>query len=713
MKLILDSIPIGIRIVSMDDGKLVYANKASMDIFGCTDFERDVAGRSAFDFMPEIQPNGRKTTDMADELFSADNHTMDFQCFKLDGEKFTARITSCNVIYMEKSSSLAIIEDITKSEQMLEEIEYRNNLVFAAYYAAAILLDSSIETFEKDLYKSMKVIAEAVKADRMYIWKNHMHNGELCHTQLYEWSEEVQPLQGSEFTVNVPYSKISSDWEKILSRGDCINRIIREMSPLEKAHLSPQGIVSILIVPLFIKDQFWGLVGFDDCHNERVFNETEESILRSGSLLIASALLRNEMVLNIQETSIQLESALMQAAAASKAKGDFLSTMSHEMRTPMNAIIGMTAIGKKANTIEQKNHALNRIEDASSHLLGVINDVLDMAKIEANKLELAPIEFDFERMLQQVITVINFRLDEKRQRLNMNVDEKIPAFIVGDDQRLAQVITNLLSNAIKFTPEEGEIQLNASVLEETSVHGKTGDHCELLIEVVDNGIGILPDKQEKLFNAFEQAENKTSREYGGTGLGLVISKRIVELMDGRIWVESEYGKGSRFKFTVQVLRGKKSGESVKQLPEKSTTEKYEFKGKRVLIAEDIEINREILIMLLEDTGLTIDCAENGKEAVELITAVPDKYDIILMDLQMPIMDGFEATRRIRKFEAERKAKIENSPDNRNLRMQIPIIAMTAHVFKDDIEACHAAGMNDHIGKPIDFDKVLETLRTYL
>ena len=383
-----------------------------------------------------------------------------------------------------------------------------------------------------------------------------------------------------------------------------------------------------------------------------------------------------------------------EAEAANHAKSNFLANMSHEIRTPLNAIIGMTEICKHTISLERKNYALGKIEDASTHLLGLVNDVLDMSKIEANKLDLSPVRYNFRNMLQKVFNVINFRLDEKKQKLLVNIDDKIPLYITGDDQRLSQVITNLLSNSVKFTHADGIIQLNAALT------GENESEYELKIEVEDNGIGISAEQKERLFSAFGQADSGISRKFGGTGLGLVISKRIVELMGGKIWIESELGKGSHFIFTIKAQ--KCEDEHTEQTEPVYETLDNEYAGKSLLLVEDIEINREIIITLLADSGLAIDSAVNGKDALDKITADVNKYNIIFMDLQMPLMDGYEATRRIRSFEAEIK-------DHK----RIPIVAMTANVFKDDVKACLDAGMDDHLGKPLNIKDVFEKLRKFL
>jgi len=390
-----------------------------------------------------------------------------------------------------------------------------------------------------------------------------------------------------------------------------------------------------------------------------------------------------------------LVAANEKAMQANQAKSMFLANMSHEIRTPLNAIIGMATIGKTADNTKRKDYCLAKIEDASQHLLGVINDILDMSKIEANKFELSPVDFNFERMLGSVAGVINFRAEEKSQRFEMDLDRAIPQTLFGDDQRLSQVIMNLLSNAVKFTPAKGRIALNATLV------GELNGIYLIKVSVKDSGIGISKEQQDGLFQTFQQAESSTSRKFGGSGLGLVISKNIVEMMGGQIWIDSTLGKGSTFSFTVKLARGSDRTVTIGEImnmPEQETVNIFD--GHRVLLTEDSEINREIVRELLSPTKLQIDCAHNGAEAVRMFSAMPDKYELIFMDVQMPEMDGYEATRQIRKLGFPKAGKV-------------PIIAMTANVFKEDIDRCIKAGMNGHLGKPLDMEEVIKLLNKYL
>jgi CheY-like chemotaxis protein len=558
-----------------------------------------------------------------------------------------------------------------------------------------------------------------------------------------------------------------------------------------------------------------------------------------------------EELLAQKTREIELRKAAEQEAqSASRAKGDFLSHMSHEIRTPLNAIIGMIGIARSTNDIQKIKYSLEKADSASKHMLGIINDILDMSKIEANKFELAHGEFNFEKMLIDIINVTNIRAEEKHQNLVVNLNINVPPFIVTDELRLSQVITNLLSNAIKFTPENGKVILNIEKIDDTD------DTVTLKTEVADTGIGISEEQQRRLFSSYNQADAKIVQKFGGTGLGLAISKHIVDLMQGQIWIESELNKGAKFIFKIKEKKGtekintklsekidmndvrilavddseetrtyfvhvmesfrlpcdaasggaealelidkaadrpyniffvdwqmpdmdgieltrrikKITGDKsfvimfsmadwsniekealmagVNQflpkplfpsmlinaingcievnpkkdswLPDEDTEAGFDFSEYTILIAEDVEINREIVAAMLERTSVSIDFAENGKEAVSQFREHPDKYGLILMDVNMPEMDGFEATQAIRAFETEQsmsfaEGSMEFPKETPKLLLErpVPIIAMTANVFREDIEKCLSAGMNGHIGKPISPEVLYEKLKEHL
>jgi hemerythrin-like metal-binding protein len=900
-----------------------------------------------------------------------------------------------------------------KAETANIDLAQRDKLLRVVNQAAEMLLASDMGKLATTLVNVMGIMARAVNADRMYIWRKSIENEKPCYTQEYEWVKESASATTLNSKTGTTFIEAFPVWDECFAAGKITNGPVTTLTPQEQALFFPFDVKSVLIIPVYLQENFWGFVTFDDCREERFFPEDEVNILRSASLLLANAvvkknsedllnrrLIQQELMSDISQSFVSEEpmddlingalarmgkfmgisrnivsvvdknsgescpvyiwfssemwtpgviqtgfseifgsmfpkhvpdmgyvptvycedsrtvederfrifyeragvkafiwapiyikgefwgllsvedcvhprqwsesdaqlaatvsssvsgavardlmdrersAALEKAVLASKAKGDFLSNMSHEMRTPMNAIIGMTSIGKNARDIERKDYAFGKIEDASTHLLGVINDILDMSKIEANKLELSPVSFEFEKMLQKVVNVINFKVEERSQSFYVTIDKKIPHTLIGDDQRLAQVITNLLSNAIKFTPENGNIRLNAQCL------GEENGFYTMRIEVSDSGIGVSTEQQARLFNSFEQAESSTTRKFGGTGLGLAISKRSVEMMGGKIWLHSELGKGSDFFFTFVMkkaagegrkaalnpgvnwntvrimavddddeilkyfvditqrfgvycdavssgedalkllktngpydiyfidwkmpgmnglelskkIREHESGKSVVTMisgVEWSAIEKEaseagvdkfigkplfpsaiadlineclgadtraingnaatdaadSFEGRRMLLVEDVEINREIVQALLEPTLLEIDCAVNGREAVEMFAENPEKYDMIFMDVQMPEMDGYEATRRIRQF--ERNSRERQTPGAGVSRAAgiglrpIPIVAMTANVFREDIERSLEAGMNDHVGKPLDFSEVLAKLRKYL
>ena len=378
------------------------------------------------------------------------------------------------------------------------------------------------------------------------------------------------------------------------------------------------------------------------------------------------------------------------AEKSSRAKSEFLSRMSHEMRTPMNAIIGMIHMTQNTDDPEKRNEFLIKAGSVSRSLMRLINDVLDITDIEEHGLNLAASEFDLANMLQKTVDEARLFCNEKHQMITSEIDPLIPGSIICDEKRLSQVIINLLSNANKFTDDYGSIHLKASAVNVEQ------DYLIIQIEVIDNGIGISKEQQENIFVAFEQIDGGIDRKYGGAGIGLYISKKIVEMMNGRIWVESEPGKGSKFVFTFEAHLKKHN----EKIDDAAALDAVTLNDKTVLLVDDIEINREIVMATLEDTGMNFVCAVNGREALELFTADPKKYNIILMDINMPEMDGLEATRRIRAL---------GTPEG----TRVPIISITANTNSDEINSYLAAGMTDHIGKPIDHDEIVRKIKKYI
>jgi CheY-like chemotaxis protein/archaellum component FlaF (FlaF/FlaG flagellin family) len=360
----------------------------------------------------------------------------------------------------------------------------------------------------------------------------------------------------------------------------------------------------------------------------------------------------------------------------------------------------MATIARNPSDHGKVEYCLTKINEASLHQLGIINDVLDMSNIEAGKFNLSVMEFDFSRMIKRVIHMIEYKVNEKEQVLKLDIDSACPKFVTADEQRFAQALTNLLLNAVKFTPEKGTITFRVKVMNRGE--GK----CTLRFDVIDSGIGISDEQKKKLFFPFEQGDISVFRNYGGTGLGLVISKNIVELMGGKIWFASELEKGSDF--TIELSLDEKNP-SIDTMDENIQYNLANiFAGVTILLVEDIEINREIIITMLEETGIKIECASDGKVALDMFTKDHEKYKLILSDIHMPEMDGYETSRKIRELEEQ----WINTGKYRK-RKQIPIIAMTANVFKEDIEKCLSAGMNDHLGKPVDLNELIKILQRYL
>jgi signal transduction histidine kinase/CheY-like chemotaxis protein len=384
-----------------------------------------------------------------------------------------------------------------------------------------------------------------------------------------------------------------------------------------------------------------------------------------------------EAQIQLERNADELRAARDEAEQASRARSAFLANMSHEIRTPLNGVLGVAELLGEMQLTAEQTELVEMMRKSGVHLRGVVNDILDISKINAGKLRIEEERFHLREALEDVLGPLRLSAKLKGLEFSVRVEQDLPEWVLGDATRIRQVLLNLAGNAIKFT-ETGGVTVHASILAPQT----------LRVSVADTGVGIPPEKQSLVFDAFEQADSSTTRRYGGTGLGLAISKRLVEMMGGTLGIESAVGKGTRFWFDIPLVAA--------NAPQFARQGNAQVQGLRVLVAEDNLVNQRVVCAMLEKMGIAVELAHDGQEAVAKVAA--ERYDAVLMDCQMPVMDGFEATRRIRQLESARG--------------RVPVIALTANQFDEVRDECFAAGMDAHLRKPVLREDLIRVLSAY-
>jgi signal transduction histidine kinase/CheY-like chemotaxis protein len=547
-----------------------------------------------------------------------------------------------------------------------------------------VLFSPDMERFEDSIQKGMEIMAHSADVDRVFIWKSREVAGGLCHKPILQWVNDpglwIKDTSGF----------FSSAEDAFI--GMLINSPMACLPQRAQDLFSAYGARSVLGVPIFVQNQFWGFASFDDCHRDRYFSASEENVLQSDALLLANAVIRNDATKSLIQ-------AREEALAGTKAKSDFLARMSHEIRTPLNAILGFSEVELQKDLPKETQINIDKVYHSGAHLLEIVNDILDISKIESGNFEIIPTEYELSGIINDVIQLNIMRIGSKPVEFVLELDETIPQRLFGDELRVKQILNNLLSNAFKYT-EKGKVRMLIT-------WEQRRNDARLTFVVEDTGRGIKKENLGKLFSEYMQFEEAANRRIEGTGLGLSITRGLVERMGGSIEAESEYGKGSVFRvFLPQGIVDKKpiSKEKAEDLRNfrfiedrnrnrgNTLIHSYMPYGK-ALVVDDLETNLDVMKGLLMPYGLQVDMVLSGREAVERIRAEEIRYDLVFMDHMMPEMDGIEAVRIIRNEIGSPYAQ------------QVSIVALTANAVEGNREMFLNGGFNDFISKPIDIKRL--------